>query len=156
MNSITFKHILFAILVFTSQMLLFRHLRVFGAEADFILIFLIWLISQRDRTSVLIFAAVLGLSQDALLDLWGLNMFAKVSVVMFCYGMVPTAEETKPALAKIAMIILAITFIHNLIMIMISAFVMSLSTTATFTTVLFANTIFTTLAGSFLYIFRNE
>jgi hypothetical protein len=150
------KHIFIAILVFLAQILLFRHLRIFGAEADFILLYIIWLMSQRDRTSVLIFAAVLGFSQDALLDLWGLNMFAKVSITMLCYSLVPDAEDTLPVVAKISVIILSITFIHNAILMIIAAFVSSLSFTSTFTTVLFANTLFTTMAGAFLYIFRDE
>lgn len=156
MSNSLMKHIFFAILVFLAQILLFRHLRIFGAEADFILLYIIWLMSQRGRTSVLIFAAVLGFSQDALLDLWGLNMFAKVSITMLCYSLVPDAEDILPVVAKISVIILSITFIHNAILMIIAAFVSSLSFTSTFTTVLFANTLFTTMAGAFLYIFRDE
>jgi rod shape-determining protein MreD len=150
------KHIFYALLVFLAQILLFRHLRIFGAEADFILLYIIWLMSQRDRTSVLLFAGILGFAQDALLDLWGLNMFAKVAITMLCYNLVPDAEETLPVVARIALIILSITLIHNVILMTIAAFVGSLSFTATFTIVLLGNTIFTTFAGAFLYIFRNE
>jgi hypothetical protein len=150
------KHIIYAFLVFLAQILLFRHLRIFGAEADFILLFILWLMSQRDRTSVLLFAALLGFSQDALLDLWGLNMFAKVTIVMMCYNLVPDAEDTLPVIARITFIILIITLIHNIILVTIAAFVDSLSFTSTFALVLLGNTIFTTFAGAFLYVFRNE
>ena len=46
MSSSLFKHILIAFLVLASQIMLFRHLSILGSEADIILIYLIYLISD--------------------------------------------------------------------------------------------------------------
>ncbi|HAC16725.1 MAG TPA: hypothetical protein DCE78_12400 [Bacteroidetes bacterium] len=156
MSSSLFKHILIAFLVLASQIMLFRHLRIFGSEADIILIYLIYLMSAHERTTVLLFAGGLGFIQDAMLDLWGLNMFAKVSVVMLFYNVIPKLDDPKQPFARFFVLLVSITFIHNLIMVVLALFVQSLSASAVMTRVLVGNTIFTTFAGSFIHLIKNE
>ena len=156
MSSSLFKHILIAFLVLASQIMLFRHLRIFGSEADIILIYLIYLMSAHNRTTVLLFAGGLGFIQDALLDLWGLNMFAKVAIVMLFYNIVPKFDDPKQPFARFFVLLVSITFLHNLIMVVLALFVQSLSASAVLTRVLVGNTIFTTFAGSFIHLIKNE
>lgn len=156
MNSPIIRHIFLAILVFASQIMLFRHLRIFGSEADAILIFIIWLMSVHSRTTVLIFAAVLGLFQDALLDLWGLNMFSKVVMVMVFYNFVPKTTDPKQPFARFFVIFAGLTFFHNGVLVLLASFIQSLSASAVVGRVLIGNTFLTTLLGSFIHITKED
>ncbi len=156
MNPSLFRHILIALLALASQIMLFRHLRILGSEADVILIYLIWLMSMHSRTTVLLFAAALGLMQDALLDLWGLNLFSKVSVVMLFYYFIPKVDEPKQPFARFFVLLIGISFFHNVLLIMLSVFVKSLASSAVFYQVLIGNTIFTTFTGSFIHLIKEE
>jgi rod shape-determining protein MreD len=156
MSSSLFKHILIAFLVLASQIMLFRHLSILGSEVDIILIYLIYLMSVHDRTTVLFFASGLGFIQDALLDLWGLNMFAKVSVVMLFYNVIPKVDDPKQPFTRFFVLLVSVTFLHNFMMLGLALFVQSLSASAVITKVLVGNTIFTTFAGSFIHLIKNE
>lgn len=156
MSSSILRHIFLAFLALASQIMLFRHLRIFGAEADVILIFVIWLMSAHNRTTVLIFAAVLGLFQDAMLDLWGLNMFSKVLMVMMFYNFVPKADDPKQPFARFFVIFAGLTFFHNVILVLLASFIQSLSASAVIGRVLIGNTLFTSLTGSFIHTIKED
>ncbi len=156
MNSSIIRHIFLAFLALATQIMLFRHLRIFGAETDVILIFIIWLMSVHTRTTVLIFAAVLGLFQDAMLDLWGLNMFSKVLMVMMFYNFVPKADDPKQPFARFFVIFAGLTLFHNILLVLLASFIQSLSATAVIGRVLIGNTLFTTLTGSFIHTIKED
>lgn len=156
MNSSIIRHIFLGFLALASQIMLFRHLRIFGAETDVILIFIIWLMSVNSRTTVLIFAAVLGLFQDAMLDLWGLNMFSKVLMVMMFYNFVPKADDPKQPFARFFVIFAGLTFFHNVILVLLASFIQSLSASAVVGRVLIGNTLFTSLTGSFIHTIKED
>lgn len=156
MKANLFKFILVGILIMIGQIMIFRHLRIFNAEPDLVLVFILWVAHHLDRTRSLLFAAVFGLLQDALLDLWGLNMFAKTAMMMICYNLIPKSFESKPQLGQIITIVFGITFLHNLILIGLTGFVQSMSTWAHFTEIIVGNTVFTTFVGVFLYFFKPE
>jgi len=156
MNSSIIRHIFFAFLALASQIMLFRHLRIFGAETDVILIFIIWMMSVHTRTKVLIFAAILGLFQDAMLDLWGLNMFSKVLMVMTFYNFVPKADDSKQPFTRFFAIFAGLTFFHNVILVLLATFIQSLSASAVIGRVLVGNTLFTSLTGSFIHTIKED
>lgn len=156
MNSSIIRHIFLAFLALASQIMLFRHLRIFGAETDVVLIFIIWMMSVHTRTTVLIFAAVLGLFQDAMLDLWGLNMFSKVLMVMMFYNFVPKADDPKQPFARFFVIFAGLTFFHNVILVLLASFIQSLSASAVIGRVLIGNTLFTSLTGSFIHTIKED
>lgn len=150
------KHIIVGFLMLVGQIMIFRHLRIFNAEPDMMLIFLLWIMHHYDRTRSLLFTAAFALLQDATLDLWGLHLFSKVATVMFFHSLVPKPNESKPQTAQIALIFGSIVLFHNVVLLGLSGFVQSLATWANFTEILFGNTIFTTIIGTFLYLFKSE
>lgn len=156
MNSSIIRHIFLAFLALASQIMLFRHLRIFGAETDVVLIFIIWLMSIQSRTTVLVFAAVLGLFQDALLDLWGLNMFSKVLLVMLFYNLAPKSDDPKQPFARFFIVFAGMTLFHNIILVLLASFVQSLSASAVVGRVLVGNTLFTSLTGSFIHTIKED
>ncbi|MCC5926747.1 MAG: rod shape-determining protein MreD [Bacteroidetes bacterium] len=150
------NHIVLGVFMLVGQIMIFRHLRIFNSEPDLILVFLLLFVHYHDRTRSLIAAAVFGLAYDAFLDLWGLHMFAKVAMVMFCYNFMPRPEDSKPQLLQIFITMVAITFFHNAVLLGVSAFIQSLSTSSYFVEILLGNTIFTAIIGTFLYFFKTE
>lgn len=90
------------------QIILFRHLKVYEMQADLVLVFLVWYMMRRDRTSAIIMAATLGFIQDATLDLWGLNMFSKTFIAFVGYSFLPKNSDTRLVLGQV----FALSLIH--------------------------------------------
>jgi len=135
---------------------LLRHLRIFGGEADLVLLFLLWLCLRRSRRECLIYAAFLGLLQDAMVDLWGLNMFSKTLLVFILYSYLNRISHSKFIFWQVFLVILASSFIHNLIFFGVSHFSELYSSGYMVWSFLIAGTIFTAFLGSFLHLVRDD
>ncbi len=136
------------------QVILFRHLQIYGAESDLVLIWLIWLCTRKSRTEVLLFAALFGFLQDALTDMWGLHMFSKTFLVFIVYHYLNRISENRLMIWQIFLILLSIVFLHNLILIGLSRFVELYSNPYLYGSMLIAGSIYTAVIGSFLYLVR--
>ena len=136
------------------QIVFFRHLKVFSMEPDVVLVFLIWYITQRDRTSAILMAAVLGFLQDAMLDLWGLNLFCKTLTIFITYNFIPKSKETQLLLGQVFVTIGVTALIHNLIFVGLSSAVELYSAELIFWKQWIGNSIYTAIAGSFIHLFR--
>lgn len=136
------------------QVVLFRHLKIYDMQADLVLIFLLWYMMSRDRTTAIIMAAVLGFTQDALLDLWGLNMFSKIFMTFAGYNFLPENSEIRRILGQVFIIVLIASFIHNLIFLGLSSVVENYSAEFLFWRQLIGNSIYTALVASFIQLFR--
>lgn len=136
------------------QIILLRHLTIFGAESDLVLLFLIWLCTQRSRIECLVFAAVLGFMQDALTDFWGVHMFAKVLTVFIIHNFLNRISGNKLLIWQTFLILLGIAFVHNLIMLFVTLFSDLYASDFVFLSLLFAGSIFTAVVGSFLQLVR--
>lgn len=98
----------------TLQVVLLRHLQIFDAEPDLILIFLLWLCKSKSRTTVLLFAALLGFMQDALLDLWGIHLFSKTLMVFILHPTLNRISKNKFIFWQVLIIVFASALIHNI------------------------------------------
>lgn len=150
------KFIFIGLMMLATQVILLRHLQVYNAEADLILIFLLWLCSKKTRTEVLVFAAVFGLTQDAMTDLWGLNMFSKTLLIFFFHNYMSNLSENRLILWQIFLILLLATFLHNLIFILLSNFIDLYTTGIVAWSMLIGGSLYTAIVGSFLHLVRNE
>ncbi|MEX1121535.1 MAG: rod shape-determining protein MreD [Balneolales bacterium] len=137
------------------QLLVFRHLRFFGAEPDFVLVYLIWLIAEKDRTTALYHAAVLGFMVDATLDLWGINMLAKVATVFLAYNFIPKITDNKLLFTQVFFIILFVALFHNLIFLGVALFAQS-RVELIFFNFFIGNALFTSIIGSFIYLLKSN
>ncbi|MEX0994162.1 MAG: rod shape-determining protein MreD [Balneolaceae bacterium] len=150
------KFIFIGLIMLATQVILLRHLQIYNAEADLILIFLLWLCSRKSRTESIIFAAVFGLSQDAMTDLWGLNMFSKTLLIFFFHNYLNKLSENRLILWQIFLILLLAAFLHNLIFILLSNFTDLYSTAIVAWSMLIGGSLYTAIVGSFLHLVRNE
>lgn len=138
------------------QVVLFRHLKIFQMQPDLVLIFLIWYMAQKDRTSALLMAAGLGFMQDALLDLWGLNMFSKTLLTFIGYNFIPQGAKKRLLVGQVFLTILIASLLHNLIFLGLNAVIQSYSAETFFWRHLFGNSLYTAIIASFLQLFRTK
>lgn len=156
MKTSTIKHFVIGALAVLSQVLIFQYLSIFGVYADPLLIFLLWLGIYYDRTQLLIFAAVLGLFQDALFDVWGVNMFAKILMVFIVSRFVKTNSEFYFPIPKVLGILFASAFVHNLIVVGLSTIIEAYTTGYSSIIFLIGGSLYTALVGVILYIFKGK
>lgn len=136
------------------QVVLFRHLKIYDMQADVVLIFLLWYMTQRDRTTAIIMAAFVGFFQDALLDLWGLNMFSKTLIVFGAYNIIPKTKEIRLLLGQVFITILLIALAHNLVYLGLNSLIELYTAELMFWKQLAGNSVYTAIVGSFIYLFR--
>lgn len=136
------------------QVILFRHLQIYGSEPDLVLIYLLWLCTKKNRTETLIYAAVFGLLQDSMTDLWGLHTFSKTLLIFIAYNYLNKVSENRIILWQSFLVLLAAAFLHNLIFISLSTFVELYSSALLAWSMLIIGSIYTALIGSFLYLVR--
>lgn len=138
------------------QIMLFRHLKIYEMQADLVLIFILWYIARRDRTSAIIMAAVLGFTQDALLDLWGLNMFSKTLLTFAAYNFIPKNSDVRLLIGQVFLTVLIAALLHNLVFLGLNVAVENYSAELIFWQQLIGNSLYTAIVASFIHIFRTN
>lgn len=138
------------------QIVMFRHLKIFEMQADLVLIYILWLITSRDRTSCLMIAAGLGFCQDALLDLWGLNMFSKTLLTFVVYNFIPKRSEVRLLIGQIFLTVFIASVVHNIIFLGLSFLMESYSAELIFWRQWLGSAVYTAVVASFIQLFRTN
>lgn len=156
MNPRTLRHIGFGIAIVILQVIFFRHLNVFYMQPDLVLLFILWFMTKSSRTGAIVMAAFLGFSQDALLDIWGLNMFAKTLLAFIAYPSVSKNMDVRMQLPRVLTLVFITAMVHNLIFLLLSSFVEPYSAELLFWRQWIGNSIYTTLVAGIIQLFRNS
>jgi rod shape-determining protein MreD len=138
------------------QVVLFRHLKIFEMQADVVLIYVLWYMTQKERLLAIIMAAFLGFVQDALLDLWGLNMFSKTLLAFAAYNIIPKSQEIRLLLGQVFLTILLLALAHNLVYLGLNSLMEQFTAELMFWRQFIGNSIYTAIVGSFIYLFRTS
>lgn len=138
------------------QIVMFRHLKLWEMQPDLVLIYILWMITHKDRTSCLLIAAGLGFFQDALLDLWGLNMFSKTLMTFAIYNFIPKSSEIRLLIGQVFLTVLIASMVHNILFLGLSFIVESYSAEILFWRQWIGNALYTAVVGSFIYLFRTN
>ncbi|WP_138430555.1 rod shape-determining protein MreD [Fodinibius saliphilus] len=154
MNPDRLKKIGLGILFLVIQVALFRHLKIYMVQPDLVLIFLLWYASRQDRTSAIIMAASLGFLQDALLDLWGLNMFAKTLLIFISYNFIPKNTQKQLLIGQAFLTILIGALVHNIIFLGLNWVIVNYTAEIFFWRHLIGNSSYTALIAAIIYLFR--
>lgn len=136
------------------QIVLLRHLKIFDAESDLVLLFIIWLCTKKSKTECLIYAGLLGFLQDAIIDLWGLNMFSKTLLVFILHGFLNRISENRTIFWEVFLVILGAAFLHNCIFLGVTLFSEAFASGFAMWSLLLASSVFTAVVGSFLHLVR--
>lgn len=138
------------------QVILFRHLKIFGVQPDLVLIFVLWYMTRKDRTSAIIMAAVLGFTQDAMLDLWGLNMFSKVLTAFVGFRFIPKEGNAALSIIQVTIVVFIASLIHNLIFLGLNVVVEIYAAEMLFWRQWIGSAIYTSILAGFVHIFRTR
>lgn len=155
MNPERFKNFGIGLGLLLIQIMLFRHLKIMQVQPDLILIFLVWYMAGKNRTAALLMAAGLGFLQDAILDLWGLNMFSKTLLVFISYNFIPKGPK-RLLIGQIFLTIFIVAVVHNLIFLGLNALIENYTGEIFFWRHLIGSSIYTAFVASFIQLFRTN
>lgn len=156
MNPERLKNIGIGLVFLLLQVVLFRHLKIYQIQPDLILIFLIWYMARKDRTTALLMAAGLGFMQDALLDLWGLNMFSKTLLTFIGYNFIPRGSKKRLLVGQVFLTITIASLLHNLIFLALNGLIQNYSAEMFFWRHLLGSSLYTAVVASFIQLFRTR
>lgn len=138
------------------QVVLLRHLQIFGASPDLVLIFLLWLCTKHSRTAVLLSAATLGLLQDALVDLWGIHMFSKTFMVLILHTFLNRISRNKFIFWQVVLIVFTASILHNLAFYGVTLYAELYTSGTNILINLFISAIYSALLGGFLHMVKED
>lgn len=156
MRSDILRYTLLGIGAVAIQVILLRHLTVFNAQSDLVLLFTLWICTRRDKTEVILLTAFVAFFQDALTDLWGLNLFTKVLTVFILHNFLNRTSENKFLVWQIFLIVLGASFLHNIIFYIVSSLTGTFASEFVVISLLLVSTVFTAVLGSFLHLVRSR
>ncbi len=155
-KSVFLRYLLLGAGMLAVQIILLRHLKIYDAESDLLLVYLIWLCTKKNRTETLLIAGILGLLQDALLDLWGMHLFSKVLLVFITHGFLSNLSEKRFVFWQVFIIILLAALLHNVIFWGVGLFSEAIATDYVFWNLIIGSSLFTALLGGFLHLVRTD
>jgi len=150
------RNIFVGLLFITLQIIIFRHLSFYEIQPDIVLVFLIWAMTRCNRTTAILLAGVTGIFQDALLDLWGLNLFTKTLSTFTFYNFVPKIEHTRPNLTQVFVVVLIYALVNNFIFLNLGGLLEAYTTQIYFWRHWIGNSIYTAIMGIFIYFFYTD
>jgi len=154
MRSGNFRLLLMGLGFVAVQIVLMRHLEIYGATSDLVLLYLLWLSTKKNKTVCLLFAASLGFLQDSLTDLWGIHMFSKTLIIFILHGYLSRIKEKQLLFWQVFLFILMGAVIHNTIFFGVTLF-SDLYTTGFLTlSILVYSPLYTSFIGSFLHLVK--
>jgi rod shape-determining protein MreD len=150
------RYTLYGIAAVAIQVILLRHLTIFDAQSDLVLIFTLWICTQRSKTEVILLSAFVAFFQDALTDLWGLNLFSKVLTVFILHNFLNRTSENQFLVWQIFLIVLGASFLHNIIFYIVSSLTGTYASEYVVISLLLVSSLFTAVLGSFLHLVRSK
>ncbi|MFO7847166.1 MAG: rod shape-determining protein MreD [Balneolaceae bacterium] len=156
MRSDILKYILLGLGAVAIQIVLLRHLTIYNAQSDLVLLYVLWICTKKSKTEVLLLTAFVALLQDAFTDLWGLHLFTKVFTVFVLHNFLNRTSENQFLVWQIFLIVLGASFLHNIIFYIVSSFTGTYASEYVVISLLLVSTLFTAVLGSFLHLVRSR
>ena len=156
MRSDILKFILLGLGAVAVQIVLLRHLTIYNAQSDLVLLYVLWICTKKSKTEVLLLSAFVAILQDAFTDLWGLHLFTKVFTVFVLHNFLNRTSENQFLIWQIFLIVLGASFLHNIIFYIVSSFTGTYASEYVVISLLLVSTLFTAVLGSFLHLVRSR
>ena len=138
------------------QIVIFRHLLFFGLQPDVVIIFVLWVAIHTERTTAILLACTIGFFQDALLDVWGLNMFAKTLSLFMAYNPLSRLKESNLLLPQIFITCLLFSLLHYILFLTVGGLLDTYSSELNFWKILLGNSTYTAIMGIFIYLLYTD
>lgn len=156
MNPERLRNIGLGILFLLVQVVLFRHLKILQVQPDLVLIFLLWYAARQDRTAAVLMAAGFGFLQDALLDLWGMNMFTKTLLIFISYNFIPKNTKKQLLIGQVFLSVFIAALVHNFIFLGLNTLIENYTAEIFFWRHLLGNSLYTAVIAGVIYLFRTR
>ncbi|MGM0506942.1 MAG: hypothetical protein ACQER4_07120 [Bacteroidota bacterium] len=147
--------ILSGTIILLAQLLLMRHLTIFGTEGDLILIWLVWMASRKNRTQVLLYTALFSFLLDLGTEMWGIHTFAKTLLIYFSHTYLNNVSANRLLFWQVFLILLVIACVHQVLIVLLTELNGIPLGPWSRLTLISAGSLYTASAGSFLYLIRN-
>jgi len=138
------------------QIIIFRHLTFFGVQPDIVIIFIVWIAINTERTTAIIIVTITAFFQDALLDVWGLNMFAKTLSLFMAYNPLSRLKQSNLLVPQVFLTSLLFSLLHYIIFLTVGGLLEAYSSELNFWKIWFGNSIYTALMGIFIYLLYTD
>lgn len=148
------RYTLYGIGAVAIQVILLRHLTIFDAQSDLVLLFTLWICTLRNKTEAILITAFAAFFQDALTDLWGLNLFSKVLTVFILHNFLSRTSENQFLVWQVFLIVLGASILHNIIFYIVSSLTGTYASEYVVISLILVSSIFTAVLGSFLHLVR--
>lgn len=136
------------------QVVFFRHLMLYGMYPDAVLVFLVWYMTRRGRTAVVLMAFFTGFLLDALLDTWGLNLISKILVAFLAQPLIAENMKERSETLRIISAVFIAAVVHNLIFLLLSFAVENYAAELMFWRHWFGNAAFTAVIAGVYLLFK--
>ncbi|MGA7304762.1 MAG: rod shape-determining protein MreD [Rhodothermales bacterium] len=148
------RNILIGIAAILVQWLIASRLRLWGAYADIVLLFLTLQALRYGRLVGSVSGFALGLALDVIYGTWGIQMFVK-TVVGFLIGLFPTGERGSifftPLQAFVGALVIAL--LHNGLMVVFQALVSGTRNTFMITSLWIGSAVYTAVIAGIASLF---
>lgn len=134
------------------QVMIFRHLEVWGITPDVTLLYILGLCAVRPRTYALIMGAAIALLLDIFLDTWGVHLFSVTVVILFTHRLIATQWENKLLIGQTFLLLLVLAAVYNLIFLLIASFAGIYDTSLLFLNFWLGSSLYTAVIGIILYL----
>lgn len=134
------------------QIMVFRHLEVWGITADVTFLYILGLCAVRPRTYVILMGAVIAVLLDVFLDTWGVQLFTTTLVVISTHRLVATQWENKLLIGQTFLLLLVLSALYNLIYLLIASFAGIYDTSLLFLNFWLGSSLYTAVIGIILYL----
>lgn len=148
------RDILWGFVFLLLQLVVFRHLSIFGMQIDAVLIYCLFQVNRRNRATSILTCAFFGLMQDAFLDLWGLNLFSKTLTAYVLTFFVRATEEVRMPTIQVFLAVFLACILHNLAFLGVAYFSENYAVQVLFWQHLLGSSLYTSVVATLLHLFH--
>lgn len=138
------------------QVVFLQHLVLFGAVADIMFVYGIWIILHHERYKALLLIFILAFFQDMLLDFWGVNMISKVLFAYLAHKFIYSFKESSLLGGQVLLLLLGTSAVYTLIYLGVAQFAGRFTVAGSFTVLWVTGSIYTTLVGFVTYLLKSK
>lgn len=134
------------------QVMIFRHLELWGVTPDVTILYILAICAVRPRTYALILGGSIALLLDIFLDTWGVHLFCFTILILFSHGIVTTQWENKLLVGQTFLLLLVLAAAYNLVFLLIASFAGIYDTNLLFLNFWLGSSIYTAVIGIIFYL----
>ena len=156
MNQGSLKIFVSGLLFFFVQVIFLQHLTLFGAVADIVFVYSLWIMLHHQRHIALFIVFILAFFQDMALDYWGLNMISKVLFVYIGHKFIYSFKESSLLGGQVLLLLLATSAIYTAIYLGIGQFAGRFAIEGQFLVLWISGSFYTGLVGFIVYLLKSK